>query len=192
MAGNTYLYPVIFSVPMTHRNLKGRDKVVYLSRFARQALRASAQKSGLILENPAKDTDGVPLPDNGVYWSVSHKQAYVAGVVSTAPVAIDIEKIRPCSEALFNRIADKIEWNLAEDDPTTNFFRFWTAKETVLKATGDGIRGLSRCRIAEIIDNTQLIVSYDSREWVIEHHFFDQHIAAVVQDGRSVEWTVIG
>jgi len=60
----------------------------------------------------------------------------VAGVVSKAPVGIDIEKIKPISDSLFNRIVDVEELKCFDDESKqVIFFRSFTAKEAVLKKT---------------------------------------------------------
>jgi len=184
------IYPVILAVPEGVRFLKPRDKVACLSRHARRAVKLSADKTGVTLKVLPKDADGVPLPVKGMHWSLSHKHEFVGGVVSPVAVGIDIEKIKSCSEALFKRIAREDEWALADVMSPDIFFRYWTAKEAVLKATGDGFKGISRCRIIRIVDATHLTVSYANREWCIEHLFFSGHIAAIVKEKLGIQWTV--
>lgn len=186
------LYPVILTVPPQTTDLEPRERVTYLSRHARQALKLSAEKSGLVLERLKKDDRGVPLPSNGIYWSLTHKPRYVGGVAAQTPVGIDIEQIRPCSENLFRKTATQQEWELAgsEADSLPIFFRYWTAKESVLKISGDGLTGLSKCRIQQIIDDRHLTVAYHGRAWHVEHLFFDNHVASIVKDTDTIEWTV--
>ncbi len=183
------IYPVILPVPENKLALKGRDKVEFLSRHARRALAISVGKAGMVLDVFPKDADGVPVSVNGIHWSLSHKSLYVCGVAAWRPVGIDIEKIRPCSEALFDRIAREGEWETAGGKSFDSFFRYWTAKEAVLKATGDGIKGLSRCRVIRIVDDTHLVITYTGREWIIEHLFFNGHIASVTKSGYDPQWT---
>lgn len=182
------IYPVILAVPPAIQSLKGRQKVTALSRHARRALDISARKSGLHLPETPKDEEGVPIPLNNVFWSITHKSGYVGGVAATSTVGIDIERLRPCSEALFRRIADQDEWALHDTDPILLFFRYWTAKESVLKALGVGIKGLSRCKIRGITDNEHLLVEFDGNPWPIEHYYFDGHIAAVTPKSSRVHW----
>ena len=68
------------------------------------------------------------------------------------------------------------------------FFRFWTAKEAVLKAVGKGIAGISRCRVVEIVDDTRMILTYDNIRWPVAHFWFDDHVAAVTPHYFSVSW----
>ena len=169
------LYPVILPVPAVVGDYVPKDRVVFLSRHARQALNQSAEKSGVALGKLEKDEDGVPLPSGGIYWSISHKNRFVCGVVAPQPIGIDIENVREFSEGLLKKTATKEEWALADMETAAvmAFFRFWTAKEAVLKATGIGIKDLLRCRVNRIIDETHLQILYSGQEWLIEHFFYE-------------------
>ena len=188
---NPIIYPVILAVPETDQHLKPKERVEYLSRHARKALNISAEKSGVVVKTLLKDEQGAPLPFDGNYWSVTHKPAYVGGVIASERMGIDIEKIRPCSPALFKKTAGDSEWHLSNEDEFKLFFRYWTSKESVLKASGEGIRDLSRCRIARIIDERHLIIDYRDKTWLIEHFFFDDHIASVVKYDFDIQWTLL-
>lgn len=184
------IHPVILGVPDKKRQLTGREKVSFLSRHARRALEISAQKNRIQLGDLKKDENGVPLPFNGNYWSVTHKTGYVAGVIARERIGIDLEKIRPVNEALFRKTAHDNEWAVSDTDKTVLFFRYWTSKESVLKASGTGIRDLLQCRIERIIDDNVLVINYKEQHWYIEHFYFNGHIASVVKNNVDVEWTV--
>lgn len=187
----TTLHPVILPVSEADQSRKGRDKVNTLSRLARQALSQSCRISGLRLDTFPKDADGVPLPVEGTYWSLSHKSDIVGGVAAPLSVGLDLETIRPVNEALLARIAGADEWRLAGGESQKNFFRFWTAKEAVLKAEGKGFGGLSRCRIAEIADDTRMVLTFDGRGWPVEHHWFSTHVAALTSNHMDVSWHLV-
>jgi 4'-phosphopantetheinyl transferase len=139
-----------------------------------------------------KDENGVPQPCDGTFWSVTHKTQYVAGVAAPSPTGIDVERIRDFSDGLFKKTGSDREWQLADraKDPVMAFFRVWTAKEAVLKATGIGIKDLLKCGVRQIVDDTHLRIHYESRDWLIEHFVFDRHIASIVQDQYRIDWTV--
>ena len=182
------IYPVILAVPNEIQQLSGREKVSSLSKHARRALEISAQKSRIQLGNLKKNEKGVPLPFNGKYWSVTHKVEYVAGVIARERIGIDLEKIRPIKDALYKKTASENEWRLSDTDKISLFFRYWTSKESVLKASGIGIRDLSKCRITQIIDDRHIVVNYKEHNWVVEHFFFNGHIASVVKNNVDVKW----
>lgn len=186
------IFPVILGVPAGVRNFKPKERVTFLSRHARRALEMSAEKSNIPGGEFKKDANDVPLPFNGIFWSVTHKTGYVGGVVAPAPIGIDIEEIRPCSMGLFKKTAGEQEWALAktEKTPWITFFRYWTSKEAVLKASGTGIKDLLECRIRRIIDDQRVEMMYRDVIWQVEHFFFDGHIASIVDPGSQIEWTI--
>ena len=185
------IYPVILPVPDKDRDLTGRKKVSALSRHARRALEISGKKSGVVFHSLPKDPNGVPLPVDGNYWSLTHKSGYVGGVVAGSRIGIDIEKIRDCSKSLFRKTAHDIEWDLSDMDPFELFFRYWTSKEAVLKASGTGVKDLLKCRIVEIVNDNHLIIDYRNEIWPIEHFFFNGYIASVNKDEFHIEWTLL-
>ena len=186
------LYPVILAVPEEVRDYKPRQRVVFLSRHARMALERSAARSNIPMGELRQRQNGAPLPFNGTYWSISHKPCYVAGVVAPRPIGIDIEKIRPCASGLFEKTAAPAEWALAEtgSDPLTTFFRYWTAKEAVVKAAGTGLKDLLKCKITTLVDDHRLTIRYAGRDWRIEHFFFDAHITSIVSGHQRIQWSV--
>ena len=161
-----------------------------LSRLARECVKASSLKSNLDAERFENDQSGVPLPSNGIFWSLSHKPEYVAGVVSRQRVGIDIEKLKPVSDALFKRIVDKTEASyFLNPDRIFVFFRVFTAKEAVLKKTGVGIKGLSKAKIVGVPDDHHLIVHYQDKKYQVENFYFDGYLASVTKDNLDIEWS---
>jgi 4'-phosphopantetheinyl transferase len=184
------IYPVILPVPPEVQRLRPKQRVQSLSDCARQALALSAERLGVRLGPLEKDDRGAPVPCRGNFWSLSHKPDYVGGVVAPAAIGLDIERLRPCSAGLRCKTADVAEWAPGPRRFQTTFFRYWTAKEAVLKARGEGLRDLSRCRIDHILDPAHLRVDYAGETWTVEHFFFEGHVAAVAAGGFRVEWTL--
>ncbi len=184
------IHPVILAVPHRYRSLTGRQGVKMLSMLARQALEICAKKSQIQLGALAKDDRGVPQPFDNLHWSLTHKPKYVGAIISLQPTGIDVEKIKPISNAMFNRIATDAEWQLEAERSEKLFFRYWTAKEAVLKAEGLGMAGLSRCTVKRLNDQYHLEVVCRGKPYLIEHIYFDGHIASVVQNRLESRWTI--
>jgi len=169
--------------------LRGRDKVIRLSALARQAVQLSASQCGIRLGELMKSPEGAPLPVGGYFWSLAHKTEFVAGVVADFPIGVDIEKIRPCAPGLYRMAADEAEWKLGGGAGDLLFFRYWTAKEAVLKSLGIGLTGLSQCRIIQIVDDHHLKLSCKHNEFDVAQFYFNGHIAAILAHS-DIQWLV--
>ena len=185
------LFPVIMPVPKADRQLSGRSKVQTLSRLARLALIKSRAISCLRLNSLPKDANGVPLPVDGVHWSLTHKSDVVGAVAARLPVGLDLETFRPVSPGMLTKVAADKEWSMVSGDRLKNFFRLWTAKEAVLKAVGRGIGGLSRCRVVDVVDETHVLLDYAGESWVVEHFWFAGHVAAITCNDINVRWKLV-
>ncbi|MBI5551066.1 MAG: 4'-phosphopantetheinyl transferase superfamily protein [Desulfobacterales bacterium] len=186
------LHPVILAVSAADQRLIRRAKVEALRRRAREAAALSAHHGGYLLGELEKDDAGVPRPSNGFYWSLSHKERMVAAVVSPRPVGIDLERLAPMNERMYDRIADASEWCLAPHKIERFFFRYWTAKEAVLKAVGKGLTGLDRCRVQAIPDDDHLSLLYEQTLWGVTHCWIgDDHLATVTSDRVLLQWHIL-
>ena len=184
------LFPVVMPVIEARHKPSGKEKVDYLSRSAREALKVSAEKSRVRLGELLKDEKGIPCPVAGIYWSLSHKPRYVAAVVSKDKVGIDIEEMKPRAESLFAHVASDEEWGLKEKSWDI-FFRYWTAKEAILKVIGIGISGLKTCRIVSVPDENHITLGYNGHLFLVEQLRYKNHIVSVLKDDNQIEWVVL-
>ncbi len=182
------LHPIILPVPQEDRRLSGRERVQAQSRVAREALACSCRASGIALGPLTVGPHGAPVPFGGTFWSLSHKTRFAAAVVASSPIGIDIEEIRPRNEELFDFVAGPAEWALADRSWET-FFRYWTAKEAVLKTAGIGITHLRKARIQAVPDKDRVLVDYGSHLWPVRHFRFQDHLVALMHDDHEVVWT---
>ena len=182
------LFPVVLPTTENVEGLSGRQKVALLSQCARQALKLSADKAGVILGELAKDKDDVPLPSGGYYWSVSHKPKYVAAVISNSRIGIDIEEIKPRSSSIFNYVASEEEWKLCGGKSWEALCRCWTAKEAVVKAAGTGLAGLRSCQVCSVPDETHISLYYQDCLHQVEQLHYNGHIISVLKDNNEVDW----
>lgn len=89
--------------------------------------------------------------------SHAHGRALIA-VSQGQEVGVDLEFVRPdievakLSERYFTRSEHRAIMQLPQEQRATRFFRYWVAKEAVLKAQGIGLRGLTGCEIMLGVD----------------------------------------
>lgn len=77
-----------------------------------------------------------------VHLSVSHSGVYWICAFSLNPLGIDIQIHRTCEEsAIAQRFFHPCEVDYLKGKDQTAFFELWTAKESFVKYTGDGIDG---------------------------------------------------
>jgi len=184
------LFPVVIPVIESGHKRQGKEKVAHLSRISREALKLSAEKSQVKLGELLKDEKGVPCPVAGIYWSLSHKPKYVAAVVSKNRVGIDIEEMKPRAKSLFAHVASDEEWELKGRSWDT-LFRYWTAKETILKVIGIGISGLKTCRIISVPDENHIALDYKGQFFLVEQLRYKNQIVSVLKNGDQIEWVVL-
>ena len=189
------LYPVIQKIGQNFADIDLKSKSKILTICAKKSLSVSGEKSGFFPEKLEKGENGQPLPSNNVFWSVSHKDEYAAGLVSKSAAGIDVEKIKDISNPLFNKIVSQKERKCFEaEKDNIIFFRCFTAKEAVLKAVGIGLAGLSDILIIKAENSLNTWLKYKNVKYKVEHIFFDKYIASVVKDdckdNYKVEWQI--
>ncbi len=132
------LHPVLAPVSLD-AHARTPEQVQAQRDAARRALAHCAELCHAPTDGWQKNADNVPVPNEGFYWSVSHKREWAAAVIADHPVGIDIEKIAPRrNELVLDELATEEEWTIVGDRSWESFFRLWTAKEATLKANGVG------------------------------------------------------
>lgn len=76
-----------------------------------------------------------------IHFNLSHCKHAAVCVLSTQPVGIDVESIRPFKESLaqYAMSDSELQQIHAATDSATEFIRLWTMKESALKLLGTGI-----------------------------------------------------
>jgi 4'-phosphopantetheinyl transferase len=87
--------------------------------------------------------------NSGLAFNISHSHNILVMAVSEKnPVGIDIEMIDPSANPVqASSVAfaqDEKEYLEKSTDPLSDFYKIWTGKEAILKATGDGFAYPSR------------------------------------------------
>jgi len=83
-----------------------------------------------------------PYIPSGIHFNISHSgHSVICAFSEQTPIGIDIEEKKAVDIYEFDGIFSDLEWNTLVNDinPTENFYRFWTTKESVIKAVGKGL-----------------------------------------------------
>lgn len=80
------------------------------------------------------------LKNNKIQFNFSHSGNYVVLGTSPYEIGVDIEKVEPYAEEVAKRCFTEGEqkW-LAQNAAENSFYKIWTAKESIMKATGQGL-----------------------------------------------------
>jgi 4'-phosphopantetheinyl transferase len=171
--------------------LAGRDRVAEQSRRAREALALAADSIEARLGPLLKNVEDAPVPTNGWHWSLSHGTHFAAAALARSPIGVDVECVRPRSQAIVPRVTSREEIDLLGGFSWERFFRVWTAKEAVLKKAGCGILELSQCILVAVPDNTTLVLRHRERDHLVNQLVRDEHVVSVSHDEAShalVDW----
>jgi len=130
-----------------------------------------------------------------VEFSVSSSAQIAAVAVSGAPVGVDVELVRrgivPLPRALSDRERDELG-ALPDGRQGEEFLRLWTAKEAVLKASGQDLADdPSRIDVAGLLTAGSVTVASAGRTWVVRHPVPPPALGAravvAVADARGAE-----
>ena len=108
-------------------------------------LRHALAVLGIDPAEPVTDPYGKPYLPGGPAFSLSHSGDYALCAVAERDVGCDIQRIGGFDERLARRCLTRAEYAdvLAQADPgarALRFYRYWTLKESFIKAVGLGLR----------------------------------------------------
>lgn len=91
-----------------------------------------------------KNSYGKPYLKNypNIYFNISHSMGCIVCIISDkSPVGIDVERIRRFNEFAAKKVCTQEELSdiYSNEDSERQFFRYWTLKESYVKAIGKGI-----------------------------------------------------
>jgi len=99
---------------------------------------------GITAEEIVKSPMGKPglKKERNIKLSISHCEGAVAVLIADHEVGIDVERVRKFEREAARRVLTEKEWNvlsLVNENPDELFFRYWTLKESYIKALGTGL-----------------------------------------------------
>ena len=94
-----------------------------------------------------------------VHFNISHSGEYVACAVSNKHIGVDIQKIGEYNPDVARRVCNEQELKQIEDssDKASEFTKFWTQKEAILKMYGIGIADfeIKNCLNNQMVKNVK-------------------------------------
>ena len=115
-----------------------------LSLGAELLLRHALRANGLCAAPTEYGAQGKPcFKDGGVFFNLSHSGEYVICALAPCEVGCDVEKLAPVNLNVARRFCrreyDDIFAQETAEEQSDLFFRYWTLKESFMKATGLGM-----------------------------------------------------
>lgn len=158
---------------MHHRALRyHRTEDAYNFIVGRLLLQKGLGELGIseTIEDIQFEKSGKPyLPST--YFNISHTANMVACIISVEEeIGIDIEKVKEVELKHFDAWFTSTEWERIYQSsfPLSMFYRYWTRKESIIKAAGLGLSNLHEIEI----DIEEQVVEHQGKKW----HFMDLNI----------------
>lgn len=100
-----------------------------------------------------------------LFFNISHSGAWVICGIASVPIGVDVEKIREVSFDLcdqFMTLQEKRHFHaLPKAEKLPQFFRYWTVKESYMKAVGKGFSLSPLTFFLEFFDDKTISISGD-------------------------------
>jgi len=131
-----------------------------LLKRALQELGQEAQFENIIVQD-----NGKPVLE-GVYFNISHTRDLVVCACSTeGEIGVDVEMEKPVELENFKHSFTEKEWAhiLHAPDPLRKFYRYWTRKESIIKAMGITLSYMNQVEL----DATRDYIADKGKTWYL-------------------------
>ena len=127
-----------------------------------------------------------PYFNSDIDFNISHSGDYVVCAIGkNLRLGVDVEKVNEIEFKDFRGVMTNEQWRDIKEDiyPKRAFFKYWTAKESVIKADSRGL--LIPLKDLHLLDNT---VSYDNSIWYLNHLNFDiENCACLATNIKNID-----
>ncbi|WP_339924795.1 4'-phosphopantetheinyl transferase superfamily protein [uncultured Cyclobacterium sp.] len=131
-----------------------------------------------------KGANGKPYisPVHKLYFNISHSGDWVLIAFGSEELGVDLENITgdfitdPLMAQCFHE--NEIKVIRTSDDPTAEFFKFWTRKEAFLKATGNGmVDELNQFTCMNAFQEFEFPSLSNKKNWYLKSFLMDNNYA---------------
>jgi 4'-phosphopantetheinyl transferase len=203
MQGEKWKMKIYIACIQPYMEHKGIDSVTNarkkrIEAYMRAEDKARCLAAGILLRQVCGVTDdsqlcqgknGKPyLKDSVLHFNLSHSGDYVVLATADREVGVDIEKVELYSEAVANRCFTPAEreWMGGDAD---SFYRLWTAKESVMKASGLGFSLSPESFSVLPIDSSAHKIL--DKTWFFDWIPFDRHIICRAIEGKNENTEIV-
>lgn len=196
-----------FYVPEIMTPLSDRRKEKIL-RYKQPEDRKRSLRAGIMIHENllrhGKNPEDITISKNGrpsiegLDFNISHSGKYVIMAISDTEVGCDIEHIRDRNVTPAKKCfsENELSWMNESDEPTLSFYRIWTARESYIKLTGEGILlefdryeisfDDEKCRdipinlTAKFLGSAHIIRDKKTQEYIIYQWLYDEEYVVSV------------
>ncbi len=157
------------------------DRKAQFERYKKPKDKLRCLVGGLLLSyalghknSPLQNAYGKPYFEQGPHFNISHSGDYVVLATSTHSIGIDVEIIKSFNIGVAKKCftPNELAW-LEKQNTKQAFFKIWTAKESIMKATGLGFSlNPSSFDVLPISDGPRII---NEQKWFLYWHSFTEH-----------------
>lgn len=114
--------------------------------------------------SPIVNEKWIPIFTNNIYWSISHKLRNIFVWVSDKIIWLDVEVLEVRDSSLWTYIEEN-EWEIIWWKSWLNFYKIWTAKESLIKHLLLDIDSIKDIKL----------IGYQLKNKMISYHSFDSY-----------------
>jgi len=192
-----YYQKLLKSLPDTlqYKNKQIKNKHSKIANLLGKALlkRALVDKNKLeLIEDIRKTPSGKPLLNDTVWFNISHSADYVlCAIALNFEIGVDVELYKDFDFSKFKKIMTCRQWGdiLVSKNQIQCFFDLWTMKESISKATGEGLNAsFLKMEVGEGIDETMV---YKDTCWYLHRVVLDNNYSVCIAAERKSSIDII-
>jgi len=128
---------------------------------------------------PRFKKSGAPKIYQNIFFSLSHKESFVAVAIGKQKIGIDLEILKQRDEILWKRFSEN-EWEILGEKNWRNFYFLWTAKEALIKKLTLDLDALGEIFLQNEKQN-QLVLQFNKTNFLVKISQKENLICAIAK-----------